>query len=188
LISQYGVDPQITSYVDTLNFYIVPVANPDGYEYSRSDISPQDGALMLVVRISDSSKLNLVSSEDNSSTHESKSIKQGTSWTPDPTNNTDNTNLYDHSVLTHVGFLTYGHKTTIAKSSLWDNDFTFFQLTYIIPKVAHRLDFGEKIEVSRFAKKIVGGENVAVEASTLIAISTSIGEVSDSISFRTHLI
>uniref|UniRef100_F1L0E0 Carboxypeptidase A2 n=1 Tax=Ascaris suum TaxID=6253 RepID=F1L0E0_ASCSU len=41
LISQYGVDPQITSYVDTLNFYIVPVANPDGYEYSRSDISPQ---------------------------------------------------------------------------------------------------------------------------------------------------
>ncbi|VDM38556.1 unnamed protein product [Toxocara canis] len=41
LISQYGVDPQITSYVDTLNFYIIPVANPDGYEYSRSDISPQ---------------------------------------------------------------------------------------------------------------------------------------------------
>lgn len=41
LISQYGVDPQITSYVDTLNFYIVPVANPDGYEYSRSDVTPQ---------------------------------------------------------------------------------------------------------------------------------------------------
>uniref|UniRef100_A0A0M3JSW8 ShKT domain-containing protein n=1 Tax=Anisakis simplex TaxID=6269 RepID=A0A0M3JSW8_ANISI len=41
LISQYGVDPQITSYVDTLNFYIIPVANPDGYEYSRSDITPQ---------------------------------------------------------------------------------------------------------------------------------------------------
>lgn len=41
LISQYGTDPQVTSYVDTLNFYIIPVANPDGYEYSRSDISPQ---------------------------------------------------------------------------------------------------------------------------------------------------
>lgn len=41
LIAQYGVDPQITSYVDTLNFYIVPVANPDGFEYSRSDITPQ---------------------------------------------------------------------------------------------------------------------------------------------------
>ncbi|VDN29028.1 unnamed protein product [Gongylonema pulchrum] len=41
LISQYGIDPQITSYVDTLNFYIVPAANPDGYEYSRSDITPR---------------------------------------------------------------------------------------------------------------------------------------------------
>lgn len=41
LISQYGVDPQITSYIDTLNFYVVPVVNPDGYEYSRSDITPQ---------------------------------------------------------------------------------------------------------------------------------------------------
>ncbi|KAL3998934.1 Zinc carboxypeptidase family protein [Acanthocheilonema viteae] len=41
LISQYGIDPQITSYVDTLNFYIVPVVNPDGYEYSRSDQSPR---------------------------------------------------------------------------------------------------------------------------------------------------
>ncbi|VDM95237.1 unnamed protein product [Thelazia callipaeda] len=41
LISQYGVDPEITAYIDTLNFYIVPVANPDGYEYSRSDQMPQ---------------------------------------------------------------------------------------------------------------------------------------------------
>ncbi|EJD73985.1 hypothetical protein LOAG_11423, partial [Loa loa] len=40
LISQYGIDPQITSYIDTLNFYIVPVVNPDGYEYSRSDQTP----------------------------------------------------------------------------------------------------------------------------------------------------
>ncbi|KAI3410037.1 hypothetical protein GPALN_006401 [Globodera pallida] len=41
LIVQYGVDPQITSYMDTLNFYFVPVANPDGFEYSRSDVNPQ---------------------------------------------------------------------------------------------------------------------------------------------------
>lgn len=41
LISGYGVDPQITNYVNTLNFYIVPVANPDGFEYSRSDSTPQ---------------------------------------------------------------------------------------------------------------------------------------------------
>ncbi|MCP9259665.1 Carboxypeptidase B [Dirofilaria immitis] len=40
LISKYGTDPQITSYVDTLNFYIIPVVNPDGYEYSRSDQTP----------------------------------------------------------------------------------------------------------------------------------------------------
>ncbi|KAK6107079.1 Zinc carboxypeptidase family protein [Brugia pahangi] len=40
LISQYGIDSQITSYIDTLNFYIVPVVNPDGYEYSRSDLTP----------------------------------------------------------------------------------------------------------------------------------------------------
>nr|AVA09650.1 putative effector protein [Heterodera avenae] len=41
LISQYGVDPQVTAYMDTLNFYIVPLANPDGFEYSRSDVNPQ---------------------------------------------------------------------------------------------------------------------------------------------------
>uniref|UniRef100_A0A915Q010 ShKT domain-containing protein n=1 Tax=Setaria digitata TaxID=48799 RepID=A0A915Q010_9BILA len=41
LISRYGIDPQITSYIDTLNFYIVPVVNPDGYEYSRSDRTPR---------------------------------------------------------------------------------------------------------------------------------------------------
>ncbi|KAI6203710.1 ShKT domain-containing protein [Aphelenchoides besseyi] len=29
LISGYNVDPQITAYVNTLNFYILPVANPD---------------------------------------------------------------------------------------------------------------------------------------------------------------
>ncbi|MFH4973408.1 hypothetical protein AB6A40_000117 [Gnathostoma spinigerum] len=41
LISGYGHDPAITNYIDNLNFYITPVLNPDGYEYSRSDISPQ---------------------------------------------------------------------------------------------------------------------------------------------------
>uniref|UniRef100_A0A1I7RLL2 ShKT domain-containing protein n=1 Tax=Bursaphelenchus xylophilus TaxID=6326 RepID=A0A1I7RLL2_BURXY len=41
LITKYGIDPQITAYMDTLNFYILPQANPDGYEYSRSDVGPQ---------------------------------------------------------------------------------------------------------------------------------------------------
>uniref|UniRef100_A0AC34QSZ6 ShKT domain-containing protein n=1 Tax=Panagrolaimus sp. JU765 TaxID=591449 RepID=A0AC34QSZ6_9BILA len=41
LIAGYNFDPQITAYVDNLNFYILPVANPDGFEYSRSDVTPQ---------------------------------------------------------------------------------------------------------------------------------------------------
>uniref|UniRef100_A0A7E4VWY0 ShKT domain-containing protein n=1 Tax=Panagrellus redivivus TaxID=6233 RepID=A0A7E4VWY0_PANRE len=41
LIAGYDTDPQVRGYVDTLNFYIVPVANPDGFEYSRSDVTPQ---------------------------------------------------------------------------------------------------------------------------------------------------
>ncbi|VDK43396.1 unnamed protein product, partial [Anisakis simplex] len=37
LISRYGQDPKITEYVNTLNIYIFPCLNPDGYEYTRSD-------------------------------------------------------------------------------------------------------------------------------------------------------
>uniref|UniRef100_A0A0N5BA88 ShKT domain-containing protein n=1 Tax=Strongyloides papillosus TaxID=174720 RepID=A0A0N5BA88_STREA len=40
LISKYNVDRQITEFVKTLNFYILPVANPDGFEYTKSDITP----------------------------------------------------------------------------------------------------------------------------------------------------
>ncbi|CEF68463.1 Peptidase M14, carboxypeptidase A domain and Proteinase inhibitor, carboxypeptidase propeptide domain and ShKT domain and Proteinase inhibitor, propeptide domain-containing protein [Strongyloides ratti] len=40
LITKYNVDKQITDYVKTLNFYILPVANPDGFEYTKSDITP----------------------------------------------------------------------------------------------------------------------------------------------------
>uniref|UniRef100_A0A915N1C5 Peptidase M14 carboxypeptidase A domain-containing protein n=1 Tax=Meloidogyne javanica TaxID=6303 RepID=A0A915N1C5_MELJA len=41
LLTQFGTDPKITDYMNTLNFYFVPVANPDGFEYSRSDVNPQ---------------------------------------------------------------------------------------------------------------------------------------------------
>jgi len=34
LITQYGFDPDITSLVDALEIYIIPVVNPDGYSYS----------------------------------------------------------------------------------------------------------------------------------------------------------
>lgn len=40
LVSGYGEDPLITNYVDTLDFYIVPCLNPDGYEYTRSSPIP----------------------------------------------------------------------------------------------------------------------------------------------------
>uniref|UniRef100_A0A914WMJ0 Peptidase M14 carboxypeptidase A domain-containing protein n=1 Tax=Plectus sambesii TaxID=2011161 RepID=A0A914WMJ0_9BILA len=36
LLTKYGKDPQITNYLDKLNFYIIPCVNPDGYEFSRS--------------------------------------------------------------------------------------------------------------------------------------------------------
>jgi len=34
LMSLYGVDPQITSLINQVEFIIVPIVNPDGYEYS----------------------------------------------------------------------------------------------------------------------------------------------------------
>jgi hypothetical protein len=37
LTSKYATDAQIKNYVDTLDFFIAPNVNPDGYEYSRSD-------------------------------------------------------------------------------------------------------------------------------------------------------
>ncbi|EFO89104.1 hypothetical protein CRE_14913 [Caenorhabditis remanei] len=40
LVSEYGKDPLITNYIDTLDFYIVPCLNPDGYEYTRTSPIP----------------------------------------------------------------------------------------------------------------------------------------------------
>ncbi len=36
LVQGYGTDPDVTSLVDGCDFHIIPVVNPDGYEYSRS--------------------------------------------------------------------------------------------------------------------------------------------------------
>lgn len=36
LVTNYDSNPQITQYVKNLTWYITPVVNPDGYEYSRS--------------------------------------------------------------------------------------------------------------------------------------------------------
>ncbi|KJH53278.1 shTK domain protein [Dictyocaulus viviparus] len=41
LVTQYDKDPQIRQFVDELEWYIVPLLNPDGYEYSRSSNDPE---------------------------------------------------------------------------------------------------------------------------------------------------
>lgn len=37
LIRGYGTDSKITSYLNSLTIYVLPVLNPDGYEYTRSN-------------------------------------------------------------------------------------------------------------------------------------------------------
>ena len=39
MVGQYGFDPEITRMMDTYDWYILPVVNPDGYEYSRENVS-----------------------------------------------------------------------------------------------------------------------------------------------------
>ena len=41
LLTEYATNATIKRYVDTLNFYIVPVLNPDGYKYTWSSPDPR---------------------------------------------------------------------------------------------------------------------------------------------------
>ncbi|KAE9420574.1 hypothetical protein Angca_003882, partial [Angiostrongylus cantonensis] len=41
LVTQYDKDPQVQEFVDNIEWYIVPLLNPDGYEYSRSSSNPE---------------------------------------------------------------------------------------------------------------------------------------------------
>lgn len=41
MVTQYDIDPQIKGFVDDLDWYITPLLNPDGYEYSRSSTDPE---------------------------------------------------------------------------------------------------------------------------------------------------
>ncbi|VDK86718.1 unnamed protein product [Litomosoides sigmodontis] len=39
LVTNYGKDPKITRYISKLNFYILPILNPDGFVFSRTSKS-----------------------------------------------------------------------------------------------------------------------------------------------------
>uniref|UniRef100_A0A1I8EGY1 Peptidase_M14 domain-containing protein n=3 Tax=Wuchereria bancrofti TaxID=6293 RepID=A0A1I8EGY1_WUCBA len=39
LLTGYGNDPEITRYINNLNFYILPILNPDGFAFSRTSKS-----------------------------------------------------------------------------------------------------------------------------------------------------
>lgn len=39
LVKGYESDVEIKEILDYLDWYIIPVANPDGYEFSRSNVS-----------------------------------------------------------------------------------------------------------------------------------------------------
>lgn len=41
LVTQYDKDPTIRQFVDRMEWYLVPLLNPDGYEYSRSSNDPE---------------------------------------------------------------------------------------------------------------------------------------------------
>lgn len=41
LVTKYDVDPQIQRFVDEMDWFIVPLLNPDGYEYTRSSTNPE---------------------------------------------------------------------------------------------------------------------------------------------------
>lgn len=45
MITLYGRDDDITRMVDVFDWYFVPVANPDGYEYSMTAVSQFDFTL-----------------------------------------------------------------------------------------------------------------------------------------------
>ena len=34
MLNNYGTDPEVTSLMDTYDFYFIPIMNPDGYVFS----------------------------------------------------------------------------------------------------------------------------------------------------------
>ena len=41
MLTSYGNDSDATHLLDSYNFHIVPVMNPDGYDYTWTDVSTQ---------------------------------------------------------------------------------------------------------------------------------------------------
>lgn len=40
IASDYGSEPSVTSILDTLDLFLLPVTNPDGYVFSHTEVSP----------------------------------------------------------------------------------------------------------------------------------------------------
>ena len=40
MVTKYGSDPEITALVDKFDWYLMPLANPDGYDYSHDTVRP----------------------------------------------------------------------------------------------------------------------------------------------------
>lgn len=49
-MTKYDKDPLITQYVNNLTWYITPVLNPDGYDYTRSskDVEVHHGIRKMI--------------------------------------------------------------------------------------------------------------------------------------------
>ena len=39
MLTSYGADAQVTALMDTYDWYFLPIANPDGYEYTHTSVS-----------------------------------------------------------------------------------------------------------------------------------------------------
>lgn len=41
MLTTYNTDPEVKALMDYYDWYFLPVSNPDGYEYTHTNVSPQ---------------------------------------------------------------------------------------------------------------------------------------------------
>lgn len=56
LASDYGNDPSITSLLDKMDVFLLPVTNPDGYEFTHTTVSKHIAPLSRLRKLSCSPK------------------------------------------------------------------------------------------------------------------------------------